>query len=206
MKIKLCGFRDEESLKVAVKQKCDFLGFIFCDKSPRNISLSQASALLMMIPSDIKKVAVVVDATFEFLQKIIDNLSPDFLQFHGSEDIQFLKEFRQKFPQIKIIKAFRINNEADLELVKNFEDYCDLFLFDGQNPGSGEKFNLEILKDFKSKKDWFLAGGINIDNVLEMLQISGAKMIDISSGIEEIRGTKSPKLIIEFMNKVRSLC
>ena len=179
MKVKLCGFRDCESLKIAIEKKCDFLGFVFVDKSPRNISVMQARALSDLVPNSIKKVAVVVNSNLEFISQIITNFNPDFLQFHGDEDVEFLKKFRQKFPQVKIIKAFRINEVKDLEGVRAFEDYCDLFLFDGQNPGSGKKFNWEILKNFNCKKDWFLSGGINLDNLDEVLKIKGLELISL---------------------------
>ncbi len=206
MKIKLCGFTNEDSVKIAVENKCDFLGFIFVKKSPRHIEIKDAEKIAKIIPKNIAKVAVVADFDFDFLSEIAQKFSPDFFQFHGNENIEFVKNFRHKFPEIKIIKAFKIKNKSDLEQVKFFENYCDFFLFDGQNPGSGAKFDWQILQDFKSKKDWFLSGGINVNNVEEALNVTKADMIDISSGIEEFRGIKSSKLITEFMNKIKSIC
>jgi phosphoribosylanthranilate isomerase len=208
MKIKLCGFTEEESIKTAVAQKCDFLGFVFCQKSVRNITPKNAAKISAQVPKDIAKVAVVVDAEFSFLDQIATEFAPDFFQFHGQESVQFLEQVRQKFPQIKIIKALKISEKKDLESVKDFENHVDLFLFDskvsGEIGGSGKKFDWKILQNFNSKKDWFLSGGINVDNIVEALEITGAKMIDISSGIEEIRGKKSSKLIEEFIIKLRS--
>ena len=208
MKIKLCGFTEAETLKVAIEQKCDFLGFVFYEKSARNISLKSAVKISALIPQSIAKVAVVVDADFNFLQQIAEEFSPDFFQFHGQESVQFLQQVRQKFPQIKIIKAFKISAKEDLELVKDFENHADLFLFDskihGEIGGSGKQFDWKILQNFSSKKDWFLSGGINASNIEEAVRISGAKLIDVSSGIEEIRGKKSAKLITELMALVNS--
>ncbi|MES2961635.1 MAG: phosphoribosylanthranilate isomerase [Pseudomonadota bacterium] len=206
MQIKLCGFTEQESIQTAIAQKCDFLGFVFCAESPRFITPEKAAEISTQIPNSIKKVAVVVDADFNFLEEIHQKLDPDFLQFHGSENPNFLKEIRKKFPQIKIIKAFRITEEADLAQIKNYENDVDYFLFDGPKAGSGKKFNWEILKNYHGKKDWFLAGGLNIENIEEALKITGAKMIDISSGIEKIRGQKSPQLIEQFMKKIKTLC
>ena len=209
MKIKLCGFTEKESLRVAIEAKCDFIGFVFYEKSPRYITLESASILAAKIPATIAKVAVVVDPDFEFLAKISQKFSPDFFQFHGSENVNFLREVRKKFPQIKIIKAFKLNEAEDLEHLKNFEDVADFFLFDGAKPGSGKSFKWEILKNFSSKKangrDWFLSGGLNSDNLDEALKITGAKMVDISSGIEKSRGQKSSELIQELMTKVRNV-
>ncbi len=203
MKVKLCGFTKEDSLLAAVRAECDFIGFVFYEKSPRYINVDDAAFLAKKIPTKIAKVAVLVDPEFDFLTEISAKIFPDFFQFHGQENIDFLSEVKQKFPQIKIIKAFKINDSKDLIQAKKFENLVDLFLFDGANPGSGKSFDWKILKNFSSKKDWFLSGGLNYKNIDSALEISGAEMIDISSGIEEIRGEKSPKLIHELMAKIR---
>ncbi len=209
MKVKLCGFTDKNSIEVAIANKCDFLGFVFYDKSPRYITPKDASAIAAHVPSSIAKVAVLADPSEEFLQEIAQKFQPDFFQFHGNETADFVEKTSKKFPQIKIIKAFKIASKDDLEQVKNFENCVDFLMLDskikGEIGGSGKNFDWKILQDFHSKKDWFLAGGLNIENIEEALKISGAKMVDVSSGIEEIRGKKSAKLINEFMQKVRSL-
>ena len=208
MKVKLCGFKDEESVKVACSQKCDFLGFIFYDRSPRFVDLEKAASISKIIPSDIAKVAVVVDADFSFLQEISQKFKPDFFQFHGAETPEFLQKIKIEFPQIKIIKAFKIKDKQDLDQIKFFEKVSDFFLFDSkvenEMGGSGKKFKWQILNNLSTKKEWFLSGGLNVENIVEAIKITGAKMIDISSGIEEIRGKKSPKLILELMKKVKT--
>ncbi len=209
MLVKLCGFTEENSVKVAIAQKCDFLGFIFYEKSPRYITPQNAAKISRQVPSNIAKVAVVVDCDFDFLEKIVQEFTPDFFQFHGNESVDFLAAARRKFPQIKIIKAFKIFDVQDLESVKDFENYTDYFLFDskvvGEAGGSGKKFDWKILENFSSRKDWFLSGGLNIENIEEALKLTGAKMIDISSGIEKIRGQKSSELIEELMKKMNSI-
>ncbi len=205
MKVKLCGFSEESSLQVAVAEKCDFLGFVFVEKSPRFISPKKAAAIATKVPTNIARVAVVVDADFDFISEIVKEFSPDFFQFHGSETVDFLEKFHQKFPKIKIIKAFRIHDSSDLKAAHDFENIADLFLFDGKDAGSGKKFDWKILQNFSAKKDWFLSGGLNIENIDEALKTSGARMIDLSSGIEKIRGEKSPQLIKEFIKKINKL-
>jgi phosphoribosylanthranilate isomerase len=204
MKVKLCGFTDADSLQVAIAEKCDFLGFVFCQESPRYITTENAALISSSVPKNIAKVAVVANHDLESLAEISQKFHPDFFQFHGEETLEFLKKIRQKFPKIKIIKAFKITDSKDLEQVKDFENVADFFLFDSKIAGSGKKFNWEILKNFYSKKDWFLSGGLNVDNIEEASSITGTKMIDISSGIEEIRGKKSPKLIRQLMEKIRN--
>lgn len=208
MLTKLCGFTDEKSVKIAIAEKCNFLGFVFYDKSPRFITPENAAIISKKVPPSIERVAVMVNPNQSLLQKISEKFAPDFFQFHGDETVEFLRKVREKFPRIKIIKAFRIASEKDLELVKNFENAADLFLFDAKIAdkfgGSGKKFDWQILQNFRSKKDWFLSGGLNIENIEEALEITGAKLIDISSGIEKIRGKKSPELIKKFMRKVNA--
>ena len=93
----------------------------------------------------------------------------------------------------------------DLEQVIDFIDEVDMFLFDSSSGGSGKSFDFNILQNFSCEKDWFLSGGLNSDNILEALKITGAKLCDISSGIEIIRGEKSPALIKEFMTKIKNV-
>jgi phosphoribosylanthranilate isomerase len=209
MKVKLCGFTEENSVQVAISKNPDFLGFVFYKKSPRYISPKDAELISKEVPKNISKVAVVVDFEIDELEEILKEFRTDFVQFHGDESAEFLKNFHKKFPQIKIIKAFKIEQIKDLEQINFFEDCADFFLFDakvaGEIGGSGKQFDWEILKNLKTKKDWFLSGGLNVNNIARALEISAAKMIDISSGIEEMRGEKSPKLIKEFMEKITNL-
>jgi phosphoribosylanthranilate isomerase len=206
VKIKFCGFTEKTSLQTAIDQGCDFVGLVFHPSSPRYISPRDSSKLAELIPDKIAKVAVVVDPTLELLAEIVENFRPDYFQLHGLEDIQFIKKIREKFPNIKIIKAFRVASAEDLQQIALFENAVDLFLFDsknqGQQGGSGQKFDWSILKKISVTKPWFLSGGINVGNFEEALLVTGAQMLDISSGIEEIKGQKSSKLIEEFMNKI----
>ena len=102
-----------------------------------------------------------------------------------------------------MIKAFSIFTKSDLTKIKNFENHIDYFLFDNKNPGSGEVFEWSFLQNFKAPKPYFLSGGINIHNIDEAIKIANPDFIDISSGIEENRGIKSSKLIIEILQKIK---
>jgi phosphoribosylanthranilate isomerase len=208
VKVKLCGFSDEIGVEGAVEAGCDFIGFIFFEKSVRFISAKNAAKISRNIPNKIAKVGVVVDAKLDELKKLCDEFPLDILQFHGNENAEFLLTVKKTFPTLKIIKALPIKEQSDLKAVAAFENCADFLLFDskqsGEFGGSGKKFNWEILHNFSAAKPWFLSGGLNLQNIDEALKITAAKQIDISSGIEEIRGKKSPKLIKEFMAKIRS--
>lgn len=202
MKIKLCGFSEEKSLKAAIDSNIDFIGFIFCDKSPRNISLQQAKSLEKLVPESIKKVAVTVNAELETLKDINNSLRPDFFQLHGQESIDYIKQVKENFPQIKIIKAFNIKDKSDFYNIKQYQYFVDYFLFDSKNPGSGKRFDWSLLEDVSLDKDYFLSGGLNIENISQAIEQTKAKMLDISSGIEIVKGKKSPQLITEIVNKI----
>lgn len=211
MKVKLCGFSDQQSVVAAVAAKVDFIGFVFCQKSSRYIDPEKVAEIAKIIPPTIAKVAVLANTDLAVIKTIYQNLAPQYFQFHGSETPKFLEKIREIFPKVKIIKAFRISTRQDLKQVRAFEAMSDLFLFDskpvsseGALGGSGQVFDWKILSGFKSRRDWFLSGGLNVNNVSDAVKITGAKMIDISSGIEKIRGQKSVELIEQLMTKVKN--
>lgn len=208
LQVKLCGFKRQEDIEFAAKFPIDFMGFIFYEKSPRNVDLNNIAAITKNIPQNIKKVAVIVDASNDEIAKIIKELKPNFLQLHGSESLKRTIEIKTLF-QISIIKAFRISDENDLNKTKEFEDISDYFLFDAKvgdlKGGTGKSFDWNILKNFKTSKKWFLSGGINADNLLPAIKTSNAKMVDLSSAIEKEKGIKSKELIEEFMAKIAEI-
>ncbi len=205
MKIKLCGFTELKTIKTAIDYGCDFLGIVFVKNSIRYVNPEESKKLSSIIPNYIHKVAVVADETLENLQIINQNFQPNFFQLHGKEDVEYIQNLRKKLPNIAIIKAISISEKNDLDKIKNYENYVDYFLLDNKNPGSGKAFKWEFLKDFKPIKPYFLSGGINLANLDEAIKIANPEFIDVSSGIEEIRGFKSSKLIIEILQKIKSI-
>ncbi|MCE3254945.1 MAG: phosphoribosylanthranilate isomerase [Rickettsiaceae bacterium] len=203
VKTKLCGFTDKENVDLAVASGADFIGFIFYPPSKRYISPQKAGEISVDVPANIKKVAITVEPSNEQIEQIIQHLKPDFLQLYKIDKKRGL-EIKKQF-QIPIIKAFSISDKEDLKAVEDYNEIADYFLFDTKTKsvgGSGKSFDWKILENFKTNKNWFLSGGLNINNIEEALEITGAKMIDLSSGIEEVHGIKSPKLIGEFMKKI----
>ena len=205
MKIKLCGFTELKTIKTAIDYGCDFLGIVFVKNSIRYVNPEESKKLSSIIPNNIHKVAVVANETLENLQIINQNFQPNFFQLHGEENVEYIENLRKKFPNISIIKAISISEKNDLNKIKNFENCVDYFLLDNKNPGSGKAFKWEFLKDFKPAKPYFLSGGINLLNLDEAIKIANPEFIDVSSGIEEIRGFKSSKLIVEILQKIKSI-
>ena len=149
------------------------------------------------------------NATNDFLNEIINNVKPDFLQLHGNENPNRCNEIKEKF-KLPIIKGIGIKDKTGLiKSNRQFEDICDMLLFDAPSTnlpgGNGEKFNWKILREFKSKKKWMLAGGLNINNISEAINITKPPAIDISSGLEIKKGVKNTKLIKDFVIKCRNI-
>jgi len=199
-KVKICGMTDAATIQTAIDHKVDYLGFVFYPKSPRNLTPKQATLLTKNIPSHINKVAVIVNETDQFIEYIKNDF--DTFQLHGDEDLNRVKELKKKYNK-KIIKAIKVTDENSAKKFQQFEDEVDMFLFDSPAMEKSAKFNWQILQNLKITKPYLIAGSININNVDEILKFNPTG-IDISSGLEDSRGVKSEKKIIELLNKVKN--
>lgn len=207
--IKVCGINDEVSMNAALKCKVDYVGLVFYPNSSRNISINLSRELLKSRNNITKIVALTVDPNDDFLNQIKKNINPDYIQLHGNENSRRCLDIKHKI-NIPLIKGINIKNKIDLvRKNREFEDICDILLFDAPSEalpgGNGKKFDWDILKDFKSKKKWMLAGGLNIENIENAIDITKAPAIDISSGLEIRKGLKDPQLIKDFVIKCKSL-
>lgn len=199
-RIKICGMTCATTIQTAIKHKVDYLGFVFYPKSPRNLTPEQAKELTKNIPQNVKRVAVLVNAKDEFIEKIKDYF--DCFQLHGHEDVKRIKELKQKFNK-GIIKAIKVTDENSAKTFQTFEDEVDMFLFDSPAMEKSSKFDWQILQKLKLTKPYLVAGSININNVDEVLKYKPYG-IDISAGVEKSEGIKSNEKIIEFLDKVKS--
>ncbi len=203
-KIKFCGLRREQDITISNELRPDYIGFVFWEKSKRYVTSEEAKGLKQKLDKSIKAVGVFVDEEPEVVAEIANNKTIDIIQLHGHEDEEYIEKLR-KMTDAKIIKAFQIRNvkgiesgggngenknnaEYDLEKDMTFDrtieqinnSSADMVLIDS-GQGTGKAFNWEILQ--KVTRPYFLAGGINIENIEEALQISPFA-IDVSSGIE----------------------
>ena len=207
--IKICGINDEISMNTSINCKVDYIGLVFYQNSPRNISINLCKKLLKLRNKVSKIVALTVNPKDDFLTEIKKNVKPDYIQLHGNENPNRCFNIKKKL-NIPLIKGISVKNKIDLlRTTKEFEDICDILLLDAPSEdlpgGNGKKFDWKILKDFKSKTKWMLAGGLNIDNIKNAIDVTKAPAIDISSGLEFRKGIKDPKLIEDFMNKCKNL-
>ena len=148
--IKICGINDKLCMDAAIESKADYIGLVFYDKSPRNLSLGDAQQLLKNRNQHSKIVALTVNSDDDFIKDIKQNIKPDYFQLHGNETPLRCKEIKVKF-DIPIIKGIGIKNKLDL--IKANQDYknlCDILLLDSPSSilpgGNGEKFNWNIIK------------------------------------------------------------
>lgn len=209
IKIKLCGFSDKKSIKLALSHNPDYIGFVFYQKSVRNITLEQAMEFSELDFGMVKKVAVMVDENDEFIEKIINNLQPDLLQLHGDESVDRCLQIKNKF-QLPIIKAIAIKEQSDFKNIKKYQNIADFLLFDtktDEKGGSGKKFDWNLLKDINKNinfGEYFISGGINNNNIGQLMSDFDDIIIDLSSGIESKKGVKSEekiKKLMEFIKK-----
>ncbi len=210
MKLKICGMKYNTS-EVAALQP-DYLGFIFYDKSPRNFE-----GVIPDLPKTIKKVGVFVNADINFIQTKVEEHNLDYIQLHGQESPEYLKNLLRiisdsfiKLP--KIIKVFSVKDEFDFSQLRPYKNLVDYYLFDtkGKLPGgNGYTFNWDVLKDYPSTKPYFLSGGIGLDemnNILSFLQREESKYchaIDINSKFEINPGLKNINELEKFIYELQ---
>ena len=206
MFIKICGIQNEDTLLCCEKNKVNFFGMIFYPKSPRNISIGNASKLNKISEKlNINGVGVFVNKDINELEEIIKYVNLKYVQLHGSEDELYIKKLK-KFG-VKIIKSISVNNEDDLKKINNYQT-ADYFLFDykpkkNELPGGNSKsFDWNILKSLKTDKPWFLSGGINLDNIQQILVDINPYGVDLSSGVEKELGIKDNRIINNFIEKL----
>ena len=191
LKIKICGITDLAIANFCINKKVDYLGFVFYEPSPRNISIDHASLILEDIGNKIKKVAVTKDPSDDLLFSL-EPLPFEYLQVHGDISIK-------KIINKKIIMSFNINDQFDLDNVSNYEDLSDFYLFDSKSSGSGIKFDWSLLNGINSKNDYFLSGGLNSENLKSAINIVNTHYFDISSGVEKTTGVKDTSKIANIM-------
>ena len=207
--IKICGINDKLCMDAAIESKADYIGLVFYDKSPRNLSLGDAQQLLKNRNQHSKIVALTVNSDDDFIKEIKQNIKPDYFQFHGNETPLRCKEIKVKF-KIPIIKGIGIKNKLDLiKANQDYENLCDILLLDSPSTilpgGNGEMFNWNIIKNCEPSNKWMLAGGLNINNIEKAVKISNPPAIDISSGVEISKGIKDPEMIKNFITKCRNI-
>ncbi len=210
IQIKICGITTPDAADAVLRAGADFAGLAFHPGSPRNLKPEQASSLAARMRGGTRIVAFVADAKDDAIAAVMAAADPDFLQLHGNEPPERAGEIRARFGK-PVIKVFSIADASDLARVAKYDDAADMYLFDAKAPanalrqgGHGAAFDWQLLRGRKFARPWLLAGGLNAGNVARAIASAEAPGVDVSSGVEESPGVKSPQMIRDFIAAVRT--
>ena len=212
LKSKICGINSSAALAAAAAGGADFVGFVFYPPSPRAVTPEQAAALVAEAPAGLGRVGLFVDADDRTIGTTLDAVPLDLLQLHGDETPERLTEIR-RLSGLSLIKALKIAGPADLDAVPRHAAVADWLLFDAKAPkskpslpgGNALSFDWRLLADCRMDRPWFLSGGLDVGNLAQAVALSGARAVDVSSGVESRRGLKSPARIGEFLARAAEL-
>ena len=200
MKVKICGLNPARDAQLCIDLGVNFLGFVFYEKSPRNINLEEIHKLKSLNKQSSSLVAVTVNPSDEFIKKIVmDNF--DYIQLHGSETADRIREI--KSIGIKIIKSVKISKEKDIKNYKRYDE-ADIILFDTPGMEKSLEFPKNLITKLPLGEKYALAGSISEDNV-ENISKLGVNFFDLSSSLESQLGYKDHLKIKSFINKINEL-
>ncbi|MGP1355885.1 phosphoribosylanthranilate isomerase [Roseicyclus sp.] len=209
--IKFCGLSRPGDVAAAARLGARYVGFVFFPKSPRNVSPDAARALALEVPPGVAKVALTVDADDAALDALTGAVPLDMLQLHGEESPGRVAEVRARYG-LPVMKALGIATAADLSAIDRFAAVADQLLIDAKPApgadlpgGNGLSFDWRLLAGRKYwTKPWMLAGGLTPENVAEAVRLTGARQVDVSSGVEGARGIKDAARMEAFATALRT--
>ncbi|MBX9759810.1 MAG: phosphoribosylanthranilate isomerase [Beijerinckiaceae bacterium] len=208
--IKICGLSTASTMEAALSAGADMVGLVFFAPSPRTLSPGQARELGAQAQGRALKVALSVDADDTYLDAAVEACRPDLLQLHGKETPARVLELKARYG-LPVMKAIHVSGPEDLAAVAPFEGAADRLIFDARPPkgailpgGNGAAFDWAILDHVETRLPWMLSGGINPDNVAQAIAATGARGVDVSSGVERAPGVKDEALIRLFVERARA--
>lgn len=211
VKVKICGLSTAESIAAAADAGADYVGFMFYPPSPRAVAPDEARKLSALVPPHMAKVAILVDADDATIAGAIEAARADLLQLHGAETPERVTEIKARFG-MPVMKAVPVAAAEDVARADLYEGVADLLLFDAKPPksmpnalpgGNALRFDWELIAGRKEATAWMLSGGLTADNVAQAIRITGARMVDVSSGVEDRPGDKNPALIEAFVRAAK---
>jgi phosphoribosylanthranilate isomerase len=205
---KICGLKTPETVAAAVAGGASLVGFNFYGRSPRCTDPATAKQLAASVPPAVRKVGLLVDDSDARIAEILGTCDLDLLQLHGHETPERAAEIRARFGK-PVIKVIPVSEAADLDRAAAYEDIADYLMFDAKPPksmanalpgGNALSFDWTLLSGRRFQRPWLLAGGLTPDNLVEAVRISGAPMVDVSSGVEDRPGEKNVSKIKAFLD------
>jgi phosphoribosylanthranilate isomerase len=210
-KVKICGLKTEAALDAALDGGADYVGFVFFPPSPRNVTPATARLLAAKARGRAKVVALMVDPDDGLIGKVAGSVVPDILQLHGQETPERVAAIRARWG-IPVMKAVPVETADDARAALRYKAAADLILFDAQAPadstrpgGNGAPFDWRALLGVTDEVAFVLSGGLTPDNVAEAIRVTGAKIVDVSSGVESRPGEKGPFLIRRFLRAAKGV-
>jgi phosphoribosylanthranilate isomerase len=210
---KICGISTPEALSAAAAGGARWVGLVFYPPSPRAVTPEQAAGLVAGLGPQPHTVALLVDPDDALLERVVGACRPAMLQLHGEESPRRVAQIRERWGT-PVMKAIKVARSEDLEPVAAYEPVADWLLFDAKAPksmagalpgGNALSFDWRLLAGRRWGRPWMLSGGLKPDNLKEAVEISGATAVDVSSGVEDAPGAKSPQKIRDFLALCRAL-
>jgi len=201
---KICGITTVAALDAAIDGGARFVGFVTYPKSPRFLTMDKLAAFAARAKGRVETVLVTVNADDAHIAAATMAAQPDWIQLHGGESPRRAAEVRP-FARRGVIKAVGVARREDLATTAPFDTAVDMYLFDAQAPQGGQPggnalaFDWGLMAGAQIGRPWLLAGGLSPANVREAIQVSGAALVDVSSGVESAPGLKDPLLIAQFL-------
>jgi len=210
--VKICGLRTPEAIDAAVTGGARFVGFVFYPKSPRAVTAAEAALLAARVPDTVKRVGLFVDEPEERIAATLAACPLDMLQLHGQETPATLRTLKSRFG-LPVMKALGIATARDLDQVGPYEGATDWLLFDAKPPatpnalpgGNACAFDWSLLRGRHFARPWMLSGGLTAETMAAAVRASGARVLDVSSGVETRPGEKSPEKIRAFLASARRI-
>ncbi len=212
--VKICGLKTPATMTVALEAGADYVGLVFFPPSPRTLTLAQAEPLADMARGMAKIVVLTVDADDALVDAIAAQLRPDIIQLHGSETPERAGAIKQR-TGAAVMKAVKVATAADAETAFAYaapKGPCATVLYDAKAPkdavlpgGNGLTFDWHALEGISGRLDYMLSGGLNPDNVAEAVRLTGARAVDVSSGVESAPGIKDAARIRAFLAAAKAV-
>lgn len=204
--VKICGLKTPETLAAAVNAGASHVGLVHFATSPRHLSLADAAALRRLVPPHVKAVLLMVNPAPELLAEAVRTVRPDVVQFHGSEPPETLARFRAE-TGIEAWRAMAVRDAESLAQVAAWRGAADRVLLDAPASalpgGNGTAFDWNLLAGWQAPLAWGLAGGLTPANVADAIRLTGAPLVDTSSGVERAPGVKDVDKIAAFCKAAR---
>lgn len=208
---KICGLNDAQGIEAALRFGARMVGFNGFPRSPRYVAPDQLSALAGRVPDHVERVGVMVDPDDATLETWIRAGRLSIVQLHGHETVGRVEAIRDRFG-IPVMKVIRVAEATDLDTVAAYEPVADWLMFDAKPPreatrpgGNAVAFDWQLLSGRPWRRPWLLAGGLDVGNIKEAVALTGARFVDVSSGVESKPGVKDPAMIRTFLETVRDI-